>query len=61
MTTDTLNRDIAEAQRMYSDASLTGDRETWAEYEATVDLLAGRHGIDLRDAYTLVEEGPIIF
>lgn len=61
MTTNERDHDIAKLQRMFSEASLTGDRETWAEYEASVYLFAGKHDMDLADAYLLVEEGPIVY
>lgn len=31
------------------------------EYEATVDLFAGRWGMDLADAYDLIENGPVVY
>ena len=31
-----------------------------AEYEAMIDLLSGKLGVALADAYLIVEEGPIL-
>jgi hypothetical protein len=31
------------------------------EYEATVDLFSMRWGMDLRAAYELIENGPVVF
>lgn len=51
---------IRQAQRAYmivvEDPNFTGQRE----YEAMVDLFASQTGMDLHDAYTLIENGPVL-
>jgi hypothetical protein len=50
---------VKNLQRAYMDV----DAGTFAiaEYEAMVDLFSMRWGMDLRDAYQLIEEGPVVF
>jgi len=31
-----------------------------AEYEAMIDIFAGNMGMDLMDAYDLIEHGPVV-
>jgi hypothetical protein len=45
---------ITAAQRAYMD-------ENWDDYDALVQFVAWAHEIDMKDAYVLVEHGPIIF
>jgi hypothetical protein len=51
---------IREAQKMYDAVQLDPNFAGQSEYEATVDLFAMDYGMDLRDAYDLIERGPII-
>lgn len=54
------DKDIKQAQKLYGQASRTGRDNDWAEYEATVDLFSMHHGVDLSDAYELIEKGPLL-
>jgi hypothetical protein len=54
-------QDICAAQRAFMSADLSGDRNAWSEYEAIVDLFAMNHEMPLREAYELIENGPVIF
>lgn len=56
---DRLDR-IAKLQREYMVMSDSGDVALIREYEAGVDLFAMRYGMDLHDAYDLIERGPVI-
>lgn len=61
---DSRRDQIRDAQKRYSDLAdmPRTDDEIFAlrEYEATVDLFSMRWGMALRDAYELIENGPVI-
>lgn len=52
--------DIRKAQAAHSLAWDTNATPEIREYEATVDLFAMRWGMDLHDAYDLIENGPVV-
>lgn len=60
MANDSRKDQIRKAQQAYSQADLTGDSSDWDTYYALVQQVAWSHGIDLAQAYVLVEEGPVI-
>lgn len=51
---------IRQAQKAYMEMSDSGDVTLIRNYQAMVDLFAAQAGMDLRDAYTLIENGPVI-
>lgn len=52
------NARIAELQRAYMKAEEAG--MPYAEYEAMVDIFAMDFGMNLQDAYELIENGPVL-
>lgn len=53
--------DVMAAQAAYRVACDVNETHEIREYEATVDLFAGRWGMPLADAYELIENGPVVF
>lgn len=52
--------DIREAQAAFQKAWDTNDTFEIREYEAIVDTFAFRWGMELRAAYDLIENGPVV-
>lgn len=57
---DRRNGYIRQAQRAYLAVDLDPDFAGQNEYEAMVDLFSMRYGMDLHDAYALIERGPVV-
>lgn len=57
----TRRRAIRDAQAMYMAVMADPNFEGQNDYEATVDIFAMRYGMALRDAYTLIENGPCVY
>lgn len=51
---------IQKAQHVYLDVMADPDFAGQSDYEAMVDLFAMCWGMDLYDAYQVIEKGPVI-
>ena len=49
------------AQAAYDLATMGRNADHWSDYKALVEDVSLGHEIDLKDAYRLVEEGPVIY
>jgi len=58
---DWRNDRIRAAQKAFMAAAEDNDSHLIREYEAMVDLFAGQVGMDLHDAFDLIENGPVIY
>lgn len=54
-------RRIAEAQAAYMKTQMEHTPENWDTYEALVLDVASVLQIDVREAYEIVENGPVVF
>jgi hypothetical protein len=54
-------RRIADCQARYLAVEDEPNFEGQREYEATVELLAGYLGVELHEAYQIVENGPVVY
>lgn len=51
---------IKGLQAAYMEMEISDDTELRREYEARVDIFSQNWGIALRDAYNLIENGPVV-
>jgi hypothetical protein len=52
---------IKGLQVAYLEMEASDDAEVRREYEARVDIFSQNWGMPLRDAYNLIENGPVVF